>query len=190
MRIKDLIQPQKKIVLVVLTAIAVFFILWLFAYFSLRAKIKAASALLEGAEKQIQETESLVADAKSIDEGLLALRQRLQELNSKFPQKEEESLKILSDLARENNIEVRTLRPQSKTQAIQGQEGIGADGKALWRVLISLEMSASYKDLVAYLDSLKESLNAYFTIEKLEMRKAEGGGKLGINMDINLYLLS
>jgi Tfp pilus assembly protein PilO len=65
------------------------------------------------------------------------------------------------------------------------------DGKNCQLLSVSIAMKSSYKDLFAYIQTLKELLPAYVTIERLEMgRDASGTSKLNVSLDLTMYLLS
>ena len=122
----------------------------------------------------------------------MLLETRYKELNSKFPEKEEGALGALSDLAKKHKIEIRSIRSQPKSFFLdENAQKIEIDGKVCQIFLVSMEIRTSYRDLVEYIDALKEYLPAYVTIESMRINKeASGSLKLNVALDLALYLLS
>ncbi len=113
-------------------------------------------------------------------------------LSNKFPPKEEESLKLITDIARKMNINVISLQPGSKAELLDAAgkqifiENMGAD-----YLPIMVELSCYFKDLVKYVVELRAALPAFTSINSLEIKK-EGQltGKIRVNIEFNLYLLN
>ncbi|MBI5873094.1 MAG: hypothetical protein HZB36_03005 [Candidatus Omnitrophica bacterium] len=149
-------------------------------------------AELSSAEGSIQEIESLTKMAKTVDEGIRLLEEKERRLVLKFPSKEEDALKMLSDFAQKSGINLVSIMPQSKEIFLdEGGEKILIDGKTCQRLAVSLEARCSYKALVRYIEMLNENLPSYCVIERLSIHK-EGvdGASLNVILDMRLYLLS
>lgn len=193
MHIRKLSPSQKKIIIISLIIISVFLIFWLFIYLPSKNTVQRYKSELISIENQIKEIEVLIGEAKSIDEGIRLLKARSQELNNRFPPGEEDSLKILSNIAKKMNIELISIRPQSKKEFVDADNRkVEIEGKTCSTILVSIEMKCYYKDLVKYVQILKESADfAFITFEKLQISKDKSGTpKLNITLDFNLYLLS
>lgn len=143
-------------------------------------------------QSQIQQIENVVAQGYALEEGIKLFQKNRKNIDSKFPAKEEEGLKGISDFARHFNMEVTSLKSSSRIPFLfLNQEKVEIDGKTCYQVYAAVEMKGSYEHLVQYLAALKESLPAYISIEKLRiMRDSSGADKLSIFIDFNLYLLS
>lgn len=193
MQIRNLSPSQKKIVIISLIVIAVFLIFWLFIYLPTKFTVQRYKSELISVESQIKEIEAVIGEAKTRDEGIRLLKARYQELNNKFPQGEEDSLRMLSDFAKKLNIELISIRPQPKREFLDGNnQKVEIEGMTCLIIFVSIEMKCFYKDLVKYIQTLKESSGLTFvTFEKLRISKDKSGTpKLNITLDLNLYLLS
>jgi hypothetical protein len=149
-------------------------------------------AELSAAEGSIEEIESLTKKAKTMGEGIRLLEEKELRLVHKFPSKEEDALKMLSDFAQKSGINLVSIMPQSKEIFLdEGGKKIHIDDKVCQRLAVSLEARCSYKALVKYIEMLDESLPSYCVIEKLNIRK-EGADTAPLNviLDMKLYLLS
>lgn len=144
------------------------------------------------AEDQIKEIEAVISKTKTLGEGIRLLKQRYQELDKRFPIAEEDSLRMLSELAKKLNIELISVKPESKKALFDGHnKNLQIEGRTCQVIYISIEMRCFYKDLVKYLEILKESLPAFMTVERLKINKDRFGmQKLNIILGINFYLLA
>lgn len=166
----------------------------IFAFFHLPgqntlSRVKSESLKIEA---QIQGIEAMIGKGESMAAGMQFLIERYQELNNQFPQKEEESIRMLSRLSRELNIKLISLKPQPKVVFLdQNKQAVEIEGKTCQKVYVSLEMKCFYKDLVKYITSLKRDLPAFVTVEKLRISKSTSATpRLNVILDINLYFLS
>ncbi len=189
---KNISLSQKKIILILGIVAAVFLLFCFFIYYPAKNTVSRIKQELSGIENQIQGIELIISNAKTMGEGIKLLEQRYQQLNSKFPQKEEESLRALSDLAPVSNIDIISIRPETKAVFIgANNQKVEIDGKVCQKVFVSIEMNGAYQDLVKYLENLKKSLPVFIGIERLKISKgAKETPKLDIALDISFYLLS
>jgi len=188
----NLTQAQKKILLIS-GAVLLVFLAFIFAvYVPSKNSARSIKSELEGIDSQIQVVEAFLSSAGSMAGGLERLKEKDQYLIDKFPPKEEAALQMLSEFAKKLNIEVASVTPAPKEDFIYGNsEKVEIEGKACQRVPVALELKGSYKNLVQYIETIRESLPAYVVLEKLKIVKnKEGLPKLKIVLDMSLYLLS
>ncbi|OGX08685.1 MAG: hypothetical protein A2Z88_11510 [Omnitrophica WOR_2 bacterium GWA2_47_8] len=144
-------------------------------------------------QNEIVQIESNFSDRRSLQEGIKSFEEKMAALNSKFPAKEEESLGLVSELARKRNIQVLSVKSSPKAFFMdENQQQVMVDGKICHKILISVDMKSTYEDLIDYIKALKDSLPAYVTVENLRINKdlSATSAVLNISLDINLYLLS
>ena len=110
----------------------------------------------------------------------------------KFPSREEEALRLVSEFARARGISIISMKSRPKTEFLDVEnKSVGMEEKICRILPVSIELTSSYKDLGQYIEILNESLPAYVTIEKLKIRKESGtASDLRIILELNLYLLS
>jgi len=192
MRLDKISPAQKKIILEVVVALAAFLLFLLFAYLPSRKTVKTMTSELEDAERQIQQIEAMLGSARSMDEGIQLLNKRFQQLDSKFSSGEEDSVRLLSEMARKLNVELISIKPQPKAVFLdENNQAITIRGKPCQRMLISLDMRCSYKDLVRYLRYLRDSYPMLVGIERLRIAKDQSGAlKLNASFDTELYLFN
>lgn len=143
-------------------------------------------------EKQIQDIETTIGKDKTLEKGIELLQVSRRRLNNKFPPKEEGGLEMLSDFAKKLNIEFISIEPKPK-QAFLDENGskVELEGKSCQGVLVAIEIKCLYKELVKYIQLLKESLPAFVTIETLRVNKDKSGmPKLNVILNLNLYILA
>ena len=187
----DVTDNQKKIILISLSVLFIFLLFLVFLYVPASKEIAALKNELKSTEQQIQGIELLLAGSQSRDEAIRLLEQRKRYLNNKFPQKEEESLRLIPEIARKMNITVLSLQPGSRTELLDAADKqVIIENKAASYLPISLEVSCYFKDLVRYALELKATLPAFISINSLDIKK-EGqlNGKILVNIEFNLYLL-
>jgi len=187
----NLTLVQKRLFAVAGAAVVVFLWFIFFVYIPGSNAVKMMQIELVNAERQIKEIEESVGKDKSLNEGVRLLQERYQELDSKFPSREERSLKILSLLARNFDIRIVSINPAPKSDLLDDDNRPVAIGQRTCRVMaVSLDIYCSYKDLVQYLQALQESSPALITFERIKITKDRlGTKKLNITLDLNLYLL-
>ncbi|MEI6631759.1 MAG: hypothetical protein WCL25_03995 [bacterium] len=192
MRLDKISPAQKKIILEVAVALAAFLLFLLLAYLPSRKTVKTMTSELENAERQIQQIEAMLGSARSMDEGIQLLNKRFQQLDSKFSLGEEDSVRLLSEMARKLNVDLISIKPQRKTSFVdENNQAITVAGKSCQRILISLEMRCSYKDLVKYIRYLRESYPVLAGIERLRITKDQSGPlKLNVSFDAEIYLFN
>ena len=188
----NLTGNQKKIVVISLAVLFIFLFFLVFLFFPASKEISILKNELISTDEQIEGIEILLAGSQSRDEAIRLLKQKQQYLSDKFPQKEEESLRLIPEIARKININVISVQPGAKTELLDelGKQ-IVLENKAANYLPITLELSCYFKDLVRYVLELKATLPAFTSVNSLEIKK-EGqlGGKIRANIEFNLYFLN
>lgn len=189
---KKISPAQKKIILITTVVLLAFLIFWLFIYLPAKNTIKRIKAELASVESQIEKIEAVIDKTRTIDEGIALLEEKYQRLDAKFIQKEEEGLRLLSDFAQKLKIEILSIGPKQKSPFLDtANQKVEIEGKVCQVAPVSIQMRSSYKELVRYLDALKESLPGFIAVEMIKITKDNAGAqKLNIALDFNLYLLS
>ena len=182
---------QKNILLIPAAVILISFIFLSAVYLSAKNKIYALKSTFKETEEKIQKIEKIIDQNQSAGEGIRLLQERNQQIDMKFPSKEEEGLGRLTNIARQLNIDVVSIRPQPKIDFLDAaNQKVVVKGKTCQQFFVSLEMKGSYRELVAYIEALKKDLQTLFIIEKLNIKKEVHPSQLNITVGINLYLLS
>lgn len=190
--LKNITTAQKQILLFTTGALAVFAVFLLVIYFPTQSKLKRLQADLQEVDGLIQQIEGMLGEGTSMQEGIRSLEERFKTLDSKMPEREEEGLRLLSDLARKAELHVLSIKSNRKTVFLYGdKEELVVDGKKCHRVFVSMSMEGDYTHLLDYFQMLQKELPVYFTVEKLDLHKGTVGPKrLDINLNLSLYLLS
>jgi hypothetical protein len=180
--------PQIKINIIAAISVATFAIFWVFLYIPSQKTIGDLKRELGIVQSQIRQIEGNFSGSGKLEQGILLLEKRYKEFNSKFPEKEEEALGALSDLAKQYKAEIRSVKSQPKSIFLdESGKKIEIEGKVCQTFLVSMEIRTSYGGLVEYIDALKELLPAYVTIESMHIRKeASGSLKLIVALDLAL----
>lgn len=188
----DLTDSQKKIIIISLSVLFIFLLFWAFLFLPASKEITTLKNGLILTEQQIQGIEVLLAGSQSRDEAIRLLKQRQQYLSNKFPHKEEESLRLIPEIARKMNINVISVQPGSRTELLDGTgKQIIIEDKAVKYLPITLEASCYFKDLVRYALELEAALPAFTSVNNFEIKKEDRlTGKIRANIEFNLYLLN
>ncbi len=190
MAIERLTPAQKKIAISALILALVFFAVWLFLYLPSRNMLRTLKTQLDAAEDEIAEIQALLGRGVSIEQGLTSLKKRHQDVSAQFPAKEEEAIKVFSDVAKKLNIEVESLKSEPIRPLLIGKDKVEIEGRACQFTSVSLRMRCTYLEFVEYAENVKQSLPALLTIEKLKItRNSPGAKELNIDLVFNLYLL-
>lgn len=190
---KKISISQKKIIIITLIVIGAFISFLIFVYLPSKDSVKNLKAELTEIESAIKYIEEkVIGQGKTIEEGIQSLNARYQELNKRFPSKEEESLVMISEFARKLNIEIVSISPQPKVAFLSAGSPISIEGKTCQRFAVSIQMRCLYKDLVRYLEALKKDIPMFTTIEGLTISRDSSTQTLRLNVSLGLsiYLLS
>jgi hypothetical protein len=187
----EITENQKKIIIISSIVFFIFLFFWVFLYLPAAKEIGSLKKELVLTSNQIQAIELLLSGSGSRDQAIRLLKQKQQYLNSKFPQKEEESLRFVSDLARKNKIYIISLQPGSKTELLdENGKSLTIQGKVANFLPITMEVSCFYKDLVKYLLELKNNSPAFISVISLNVKNdIQQNGKVRASITFNLYLL-
>jgi len=188
----SLSRNQKKIFIISSVAGSLFILAVLLFYLPALKNISNLKRDLTDAQRQIQEINAMIGTAKTMGEGIIALKEKADFLNKKFPDKEEGSIRLLSEYARKLGIELVSISPGNKTGILNDSgKQITIEGRIYQKLPIYLELDCSYKDLLLYLEALREQLPAFISIESLEISKDTGATvKVKAAINLELYLLS
>ncbi len=187
---KDITASQKKIIIISAISIVALLIFWISVYMPSRNNAIKTKSELSNVEAQIQEIEAIIGKDKTINEGMIYLRERYEYLNNKFPEKEEESLRMLSNFAREMNVEILSIKPQQKRTFLdENKKEVKIEGKACQRVFVRVEMRCACRNLIGFIETLRESLPTFISIESLSINKDKRDLSLKTTLGLNLHLL-
>ena len=188
---KNISTTQKKIFIVAFVGSVFFLLFWFLVYLPAKAKISHLKKELSIMDAKIQSIEETLNRSGTFANGVKLLKEKHQRLTSKFPLKEEEGLKLVSDLARKMNVEIISTKIGTK-ESFSEEEGrgfINMDGKKCQKFVLTIDASSTYEDLVKYLENLNKSLS--FFIQRISISKGTTtNNKLRITLDLSLYLLS
>jgi len=187
----NITQNQKNIIIMSAAGVFVFLLLWVFLYFPSSKEIGSLRNELISTDQQIQGIEILLSGSQSRDEAIRILKQKQLYLSNKFPRQEEDSLRIIPEVARKMNIEVISLQPGTRVEFLdENGKQVIIDGKTANYLPITLEAAGFYKDMISYLIELKKILPAFASVVNLNVRKDEQlNGKVRSTIVFNLYLL-
>ena len=173
------------------TVLFAFLLFWVFLYFPSSKEISSLKKELTTTQQQIQGIEILLSGSQSRDEAIRLLKARQLYLSNKFPLQEEDSLRIIPEVARKMNIEVVSLQPGLRVEFLdESGKQVIIDGNVANYLPISMEVICSYKDMVSYLTELKNILPAFLSVINLNVKKdSQLNGKVRSTVGFNLYLL-
>lgn len=192
MRMKKVTTSQTKIMLIGLALVIVFIIFFFFVFLpSLNALNKAKSEFIT-AENQINEIESFIKEAGTLNQGIGLVRKKFEELNNKLPSSEGDSFRALTDLANNLNIKITLFNPDEKKPFLDDNGNkILLEGKTLEVIFLIIEMKSSFSDLVRFLEGLRKYFPTFEITKKMRIIK-EGieNQLLNVRIELNLYLLT
>jgi len=189
---KKITVAQRKIIFLTTIVALAFSAVWFLVYLPERNRLHQFKEQLADVENQIRQVQGDAQANKAVEEKIKLLQERYQYVETKFPLKEYEALRLLSDFARKVNMDILSIRSEPKEIFLdEAQQKIEVEGRVCQKLPVSVELKCRYQDLLAYLEMLEDFLPAYVTVEGLRIRKDEAGSfKLDMTLDLNLYLLS
>ncbi|MBU1112432.1 MAG: hypothetical protein KKH93_00980 [Candidatus Omnitrophica bacterium] len=193
MSINSITKTQKKIIIAASLAILVFVIFLFFVYIPGKKEMSQLKSTLQAKQKEIQDIQMMVDQGQPLEESIRMLKERFDFLEGKFPVKEEEPLRMISDLARKAKVNLVSINPGPKKNLVdKNQKNLTVDNKACQRITVAISLDCSYKDLVKYIELLKQELSALVIVDNLEVNKNNSGSNrdLKVRLGISFYLLS
>lgn len=165
---------------------------WVFFYLPGSAQLGRTKSELLKLQEEVGDIERVMDEIKTEGMSIESLKARYEQLHNRFPSKEEESLRQLTDFARKLNLEIVSLSPKPKRELTgRDNKAVLIDGRPCHLISVTLDMKGSYKYLVSYLKLVRESLPAFSTVELLRLGRMESEkDKLDIALELNLYLSS
>ena len=188
----ELTENRKKILMFAGIWVVAILVFWAALSIPKQKQLHRLKAEYKDMEQQIAAVESIVDQTKPVPERIELLRKRHESLDSKFPDNEVGSLNVISDLAKGLGIEIVSTGSQQKTPLTDQKDAqVTISGKPCVSLFMTQELRSSYPRLVEYLDKLKSTLPAYYSIEKIEIvNDVSTIDRLFIKINYNLYLLS
>jgi len=172
-----------------ITGFIIFIVLVVFAYVNYMYVYQLRIQKIEQLNRDIELTANKIAEGKRIAARLAASKEEYQALLDKLEflevmlPKEKEIpglLVMIQDTLDEFNVDFSTFTPQNISWERNGIYG---------KMPITMKLTASYLDLIAYLDRI-ENLPRIIDIKTLELSKAgEEGEKLNISINMFAYVL-
>lgn len=188
----NLSKAQKKIVTTSSIVVAAFLFFLIIVYLPSHKAVKNVKAELSYIESEIGEIGDTIGKDQPQYLGIELVQSKFAKLSSKFPQKEEDSLQVITNIARKLNIGIVALEPERKKvfTTNSGKE-LELDGKIIQVVYIDIRMKSFYRDLAKYIEALKEDLPAFMTVEDIKISKGiSDTAKLDVRLKIGIYLSS
>ena len=182
---------ERRLILFAVIAAGAFLLFGLLVIRPRSGRLQAVKSQVRNAQQQIDEIESKLTAGRTLEQYISALYQEAQALDLAFPAREDETIGKLSDLARQSNIEILSVKSQLKKPYFDAaQQEVIVQGKKCHTVAVELQVRGSYKNIIIYLETLKRSLPAYFTVEKMDLQKTGPTPPLlNISFEITFYLL-
>ncbi len=193
MVLTQITQTQKKIIIATTVVVIAFIVFWLFIYAPAKRRMVGLKAQLQAKEQEVKDIQMMAAQGGTLEESITLLNKRFVNLEDKFPAKEEEALRKISDFARQLRIDIISIQPESKHPVSFKQEGpLGIDQRVCQSIFIAIDLRCSYGELVRYIELLRQELPALITVEKLAItrERARESRRLKVDLGFNLYLLS
>lgn len=183
---------EKKIIAIGAIIACGFLCFWLFVYMPTRRAAQAMKAKMVQARVKIQDVELIVGRGGEIRQTIDLLDETSRRLEAKFPSQEEVGLRALSDIARKFNITLESVKPEPKAFFLDDSaRKTEIDGKVCQQTAVSVTFRCSFKELVRYLEALRNTAPIFVDMEKVKINKDTGGAAgLNVILDINLYSLS
>lgn len=185
----EITRGQKKILITASVGAALFLIFWIFIYLPAKNSVSALKEEILQIENKISATTSIIGE-EPLEKGLSTLQERLEALDRKLPDSEEETLRMISSTAHETGVNVISTKPQPKSIFLDRDKNMVRIGNKLChRMPMSMHVSSSYNKLGRFLESLRKDVPSISTIEKLTLTKQPEQYELNANINLTIYLL-
>lgn len=185
----DITKGQKKIIIATAIVTAVFILFLIFVYLPTRNTVGMLKAELSGVEASIDATSRIIGEGIPLEKGLAALQTRLEGMEKKFPQSEEEVIKTISNIAYKTGVSITSIKPQQKAAYLdKGDKATRIEGKICQQIPVSIVGYATFKKLDAFLEALRKDAPNFSTVDSLTIAKGQQY-ELNVNLTLTIYLL-
>lgn len=185
-------QHEKRILIITAVCISAITVFWAFVSFPAGRKLRMLRTELNSVKQEIADIESRAGrKIKDIAELVDPIQKAFNAIIQKFPEQEEDTLKLLSSTATRIGIDINYMRPQQKIAYVNTQGNpVFIDGKQCFSIPISIEMTGLYKNVGEYLRWLRKSFPALIKITDVVIKRGESRmPQLKVNMEAVIYVL-
>ena len=184
---------DKKLVMTIAIGIVLILIFCIFFYFPARGKIKTVNTELRAIQREIADIESIDGvEGKSMSEALDYLQKKYDKIFQMLPSQEENALKVLSELAKDLNLEIVSLRPAEKIRTLDEKGNpVRVEGLTCFEMPMTITMKGRYKAMGEYVKQLRDGdFPILIKLDTMEIKKQEVDNiRLDADFDLKLYLL-
>jgi Tfp pilus assembly protein PilO len=179
----NLTREQLKIIKIGIVVLVFLLGFWFFVYIPQSKKLTSIKRQLSYIESQISEINKLIEN-KELTEAVKKLKLELDKNISQLPSGEEDIIDVLSQKAKDLNIEVKDIIPSS-SRILEDE----VSGYKIEELSISMKFSCEYKVLGEYLDILKDNFPVLVRINSIDVKgRGEGKPVLDVSLQISTYL--
>jgi Tfp pilus assembly protein PilO len=192
LRLKHLTVRQINIVIVALTIVVTFVIVWLYVYIPVKGDFGKISSQLEAVNQRVKTIEANIPRNETTAEHVSELKQTFLELSQRVPEDEGEVLKLLTDFIRGLNMRIEFSKTGDRRLWLDdSKKAIEVDNKQCEMLPVNFRLKGTYKQLIELVAVMRESIPALIRIERVFIESsAEQADILNILLDINLYLFT
>jgi Tfp pilus assembly protein PilO len=185
-------EHEKRILIITAVCVSAITMFWAFVSLPAGRKLRMLKSELNSIKQEIADIESRAGrKVKDIAELVDPINRAFKAVIQKFPDEEEDALKLLSATANNMNIDIGYMRPRQKT-AYRNHDGtcLLIDGKQCYCIPITIEMTGRYKDIGEYLKWLRRSFPPLIKITDIVIKRDESRmPQLKVNMEASIYVL-
>ena len=189
----EITKRQKKIFKIAGIVVSAFAVFIIFIYIPAEKKLARLKSEYLTIQAEINEFNKSIGEDKPLEEVILSLKNRLEALDKKFPEKEEVVFRELSTLAENLGIEVLSVRPEKK-RVINEIENtpVSIEGCIIQEMPISMSLRTSYEMLGEFLKNLKEGSSSFIRVDSVRISKTGDNASaiLDVSLNLNTYLIS
>ncbi len=178
-----LTKEQKKIICFAAIAALFLFLFWFFLYSPQLRQFHSIKEQIRNADKQILEINNIFG-GKDLGEAAGDMERQLKKIKNQMPKKEEAAINILSEAAKNLNIEIKSFNSSSPRLV---ESGVSAC--VIEELPITLNLTGEFMAINRYLDIIRSNPALLVKIRELKIQGAgEGKAYLDAVLGISVYL--
>jgi len=186
----DITKGQKNIIIVTISTIALLIVSWIFIFLPAKDTVKTLKTELLQIEGKIGGLKDIIGKDKPLSEGITILEQELENLKKRFPDSEEGTLRIISNLAHRSGLDVISFKPRKKNLLLdENKNAKEIDDCLCKKMSVSMIVRSGYLQLGSFLEALRKEVPHILTVERLNITKESGRDELKADINLTMYLL-
>lgn len=183
-------NDQKKINMAILCGLIIVFFLWLYIYLPTRNRIAILKIASDDISNQIEQIEKTIPQFPDNANRLEILAHQHKTMVEKFSRRPEDIMQELTALAKENDINIKSMYTLSNRDDHQKIISVNKNDSVV-KVPITLKIESKLTNFLVFLESIKKYSESFIVVENIMAHKEYAISEmLNISLQLSIHVLN